>query len=470
MRGFDFEHRAGVGVISGAVSGCRECWDFDDLETYHAFMDTAESCGLGDLVQRIRTGYEDETPGGGRRWIVRYPDSVEWEDCTLARRPGREGEPKIKTLIEMPTFAITAPSNGGTHPTGKPYVRLSGGFSTIASYSVEERNALRELARSFDALPRRPHAPTVEKTTHEADLRPGDDYNQRVSWAELLQVHGWTPVFERDHVSYWRRPGKSFGVSATINFGGSDLFYPFTSSTEFEPETSYSKFGVYTLLDHGGDFHKAALALAKQGFGQQDETVSAASVPAAPSTPRTLADVEQTFARWIPDDDPLPTRAVLATYVANLKLEGDSVWLMLVGGSGVGKTERISPLAGMPEVVMESSITGPAALLSGTARKERSKDSTGGLLRKIPANGGLLVLKDFTSILDMHRESRAEVLAAFREIHDGRWDRSVGAEGGRTLTWIGHLGLVAGCNGNGATGAATSIRRGLHRVCGSVRW
>ena len=121
------------------------------------------------------------------------------------------------------------------------------------------------------------------------------------------------------------------------------------------------------------------------------------------------------------------------------------MWVMLVGGSGVGKTERIIPLAVMPEVVLESSVTGPAALLSGTARKERTKDATGGVLRKIPEGGGLLVLKDFTSIIDMHRESRAEVLAALREIHDGRWDRSVGADGGRTLTWTGHLGLVAGC-------------------------
>jgi hypothetical protein len=118
---------------------------------------------------------------------------------------------------------------------------------------------------------------------------------------------------------------------------------------------------------------------------------------------------------------------------------------MLVGGSGVGKTERLIPLAVMPDVVLESSITGPAALLSGTSKKERAKDATGGLLRKLPEGGGLLLLKDFTSIIDMHRESRAEVLAALREIYDGRWDRSVGAEGGRTLTWTGRLGLVAGC-------------------------
>ena len=431
-------------MVAGVVSGYRECWDFDDAETYEAFIDAAVACGLGDVVSRIRAGYEDETPCGGRRWVLEYPKSVTWRDCTLARRPG--DAKKVETLIELPTFAILAPSHGRTHPTGRPYLRLSGGFDTIASYSEPEREALVVLAQSFDEMPRRQHVrATPAKTTHEASLRPGDDFNTRASWADLLESHGWVHGFTRGDVSYWRRPGKPFGVSATSNFGGSDLFYVFSSSTAFEPDTSYSKFGAYALLEHGGDFQKAALALARQGFGQQDEAVSAPSVPAASSTPRTLAEVEDVFARWIPDDDPVPTRAVLATYAANLKLDGDPVWLMLVGGSGVGKTERITPLGVMPEVVLESSVTGPAALLSGTARKERTKDATGGLLRKIPEGGGLLVLKDFTSIIDMHRESRAEVLAAFREIHDGRWDRSIGADGGRTLTWTGHLGLVAGC-------------------------
>jgi hypothetical protein len=160
---------------------------------------------------------------------------------------------------------------------------------------------------------------------------------------------------------------------------------------------------------------------------------------------RTLAYVETVFQKWIQDPDLTPLRAVLATYVANRQFDADPVWLMAVGGSGRGKTEIITPLAAMPDVILESSITGPAALLSGTAKKDRGKDATGGILRKVPAGGGVLVLKDFTSIIDMHRESRAEVLAAFREIYDGRWDRSIGTDGGRTLSWMGRLGMVAGC-------------------------
>lgn len=167
--------------------------------------------------------------------------------------------------------------------------------------------------------------------------------------------------------------------------------------------------------------------------------------PTPTVAPQSLQDVEQAFARWLRDADPVPTRAVLATYVANSSRNSDPVWLMLVAGSGLGKTERIIPIAVMDDVVLASSISGPAALLSGTGKKERARDATGGLLRRLPEGGGVLVLKDFTSVIDMQRDPRAEVLAALRECYDGRWDRNIGAEGGRTLTWIGHLGVLAGC-------------------------
>jgi putative DNA primase/helicase len=85
---------------------------------------------------------------------VHYPQTVAWRDETLARRPGREGEPAVKTLIELPTFAILAPSYGPTHPTGRPYVRLFGGFETIPAVTAEEHADLVVLARTFDAMPR----------------------------------------------------------------------------------------------------------------------------------------------------------------------------------------------------------------------------------------------------------------------------------------------------------------------------
>ena len=61
-----------------------------------------------------------------------------------------------------------------------------------------------------------------------------------------------------------------------------------------------------------------------------------------------------------------------------------------------------------------------AALLSATPKKERAKGATGGLLRRI-GERGVMVVKDVTTILSMDRNMRGEVLAALREVYDGRW-------------------------------------------------
>ena len=88
-----------------------------------------------------------------------------------------------------------------------------------------------------------------------------------------------------------------------------------------------------------------------------------------------------------------------------------------------------------------AAITGEAALLSATPKRERTNDATGGLLRKI-GDRGLLVIKDVTSILSMNNDARAKVLAALREIYDGRWYREVGTDGGHTLEWRGRLVVI----------------------------
>jgi hypothetical protein len=155
-----------------------------------------------------------------------------------------------------------------------------------------------------------------------------------------------------------------------------------------------------------------------------------------------LAECVDTYQRWMHLPDPGALYASLGTVAANL-LPGDPVWLLLVGPPGCGKTETVAPLAALP-YVHPVAVVSPAALLSGTAGREREKGATGGVLRQI-GEFGLLLVKDFTSILSMHREARAEALAALREVYDGRYDRPVGTGGGRILSWAGKCGLVAGC-------------------------
>ena len=111
--------------------------------------------------------------------------------------------------------------------------------------------------------------------------RPGDRFNAEHSWPDILTPYGWTVDHEDyEGVTYWTRPGKDEGVSATTNYMGSDLFYVFSTSTEFEAERGYDKFGVYAVLEHAGDISAAAAAISALN---PRTTVSLAASPAAPN-------------------------------------------------------------------------------------------------------------------------------------------------------------------------------------------
>jgi hypothetical protein len=153
-----------------------------------------------------------------------------------------------------------------------------------------------------------------------------------------------------------------------------------------------------------------------------------------------VGDVHDAYLQWLGDDYDLGALNVVLCAAAAEKLSGDPPWVLVVGGSGAAKTESVVPLAGAGAHII-STINGEAALLSGTPAKSRAKDASGGLLRKI-GGSGVLVIKDFTSILSMNRDTRALVLAALREIYDGHWSRNVGTDGGFTLTWRGRLVVI----------------------------
>jgi len=157
-----------------------------------------------------------------------------------------------------------------------------------------------------------------------------------------------------------------------------------------------------------------------------------------------LSAAHAAFRKWLGSDyDMGVLNAVLAAAASN-KLDGDPVWLLVIGGSGNAKTETVSSLRGAGAYVT-STIASEGALLSATASKERSNTATGGLLRSL-GKRSVLVLKDFTTILSMSdRNSRSAVLAALREIYDGYWQRNVGSDGGQSLEWKGTITLIGAC-------------------------
>jgi hypothetical protein len=154
---------------------------------------------------------------------------------------------------------------------------------------------------------------------------------------------------------------------------------------------------------------------------------------------RPIDEVIEAFGRWLILKDPTPLYAVFGAVAANL-LEGDPVWLGLIAPPSSAKTEILNSLSTLPDVVQVSSLS-PASFLSATSKKDQDQEATGGLLAQI-GEFGIIVVKDFTTMLSLRPEASQEVFAVLREVFDGRYTRHVGTDGGRTLSWNGKVGLV----------------------------
>jgi hypothetical protein len=165
------------------------------------------------------------------------------------------------------------------------------------------------------------------------------------------------------------------------------------------------------------------------------------SPKAQPALPTTLAQVIKVFDRWLVLNNHKPIYAFLGTIAANL-LPGDPVWLGIIAPPSSAKTEILNSASRLPFTQAVGTLT-TAALLSGTPKRQRDKTAKGGLLCKIGAFG-ILVLKDFGSVLSMRPDNKAETIAALREVYDGSWTRHLGTDGGRTLDWAGKIGLIFG--------------------------
>jgi hypothetical protein len=268
----------GVGIIHGKVSGSTEAIDIDNDDLFRPFVVEVERLAP-ELIEKV-TIIRSPRPG---RHVVYKCDSIEGSQV-LAERPDPtpENPNNRKTLIETRGeggYTVAPGSPGCCHETGGVYEHMDGPpLTELPTITTAERDILFRVARSFNEIVEETPTPTTaSKPQGERyeGLTPGDDYNQRATFEEILEPHGWT----HSHDKFWRRPGKTNGWSATVGCksqGGTDLFccfssnaHPLTGASGGKPCTTYSKFALYTALNHGGDYSAAARRLRTVGYGDQ---------------------------------------------------------------------------------------------------------------------------------------------------------------------------------------------------------
>ncbi len=301
----------GIGTLTGAVSGNLEMLEWEgrafDAGMLEVFRQDLVEHGADELWERLQ-GWAEMTPGGGIHFNFRVTDSPARRNTKLASTA--DNTVLIETRGEG-GFTVNAPSGGRTHPTGKPWLTISGGPATMGQFTGAERDMLHMIAALRDE---EQAWNTGEDGGGRAgrsvrlgnELLPGDDYAAKVSWAQILEPLGWRARPERGFTG-WIRPGKTApGNSATTGLNEADNLYVFSTNTVFQARKYYDKFGAFALLEHQGNIGAAASALRQAGYGHGATAPTPAFTPPPAPVVRRLSSVPDLP---VDPDEPAPEPA-----------------------------------------------------------------------------------------------------------------------------------------------------------------
>lgn len=275
-------HNHSIALICGEVSGNVEVLDFDQKgDRYEAFMQLLPADLKSKLViERSQNGgyhiaFRCDVPVMGNRKLaergvkVNGPGDHEYHGKKYRAQKHGDGWYIVIDLIETRGeggYFLCAPSAG--------YTLVQGKISALPLLSEAELDLLESTAKALNewVMPRM--ASVRNDQSAPSGKTPWHDFSEKTNPLEILEAHGWkvlnssgrTPA--GGHTVLVRRPGKHEGHSGSVI--DDRVFYNWSSSAyPFEVEKAYSAFQVFALLNHGGDFKKAASDLSRQGFGDK---------------------------------------------------------------------------------------------------------------------------------------------------------------------------------------------------------
>ena len=309
----------GLALICGAVSGNLEMTEVEGRamtsDSRTEIMNRMDELGARYIWELLSgpEGFTETSPSGGIHFLYRISDHEVPGNTKIAQK-GRDADGNRLCLVETRGhggYVITAPTSGICHPSGEAWQLLAGKYGQLPQITWEQRNLFHEALRlALDETPTpltgvvsvapAPLLATLvmpsgvpSSSSVASSLTPGDDFEARVDWHDILAPAGWRvsrkgPGGERE----WTRPGKDprDGISATTGRANDrDRLYVFSTSTEFRAEVPYTKFGAYALLNFGGDHHAAAQELVRLGYGDRPVQVTVDEV----MMPRDVATVTE---------------------------------------------------------------------------------------------------------------------------------------------------------------------------------
>ncbi len=256
-----------VGLLCGGGNQC-EALDFDlknslDVELFNKFCDEVKTAAP-NLLNKLTV---QKTLSGGYHLI--YKCQTIQGNLKLSRRPATHEElvnTKAKCFVEIETrgdrgMVVIAPSQG--------YTLFRNTFESINEITTEERDLLFTVARSFNTY-EQPHTQPQRFTNPIQGNTIWEEFNSDThAGLALLEMHGWTKYREKGEDILLKRPGNSTAKFSAYYHTRSNIFVPFTSSSEFEPEKGYNNSNILHIIEgHRGDWKKTAERLKEMGYGK----------------------------------------------------------------------------------------------------------------------------------------------------------------------------------------------------------
>jgi len=232
-----------LGVVCGEVSGRLECLEIEGraMGLWGPIKERMTGAGLIDLLIEIAAGYAEASPSGGVHFLYRIAGDSEMPGNTKLASRVVSGVVQVESMIETRGeggFIMVAPSNGPTHPTGKPWLMMSGGWATACTITREQRDALVRICESFDEMPAMVIPPSPPRAVRPITGGTGWIDAALTEWTNanpieaVLQRNGWQYLESDALGELWRRPGKDRGsCSARVNLNS--RLHVFSTSTPF---------------------------------------------------------------------------------------------------------------------------------------------------------------------------------------------------------------------------------------------
>jgi hypothetical protein len=335
-------------VFCGAASGNLEMAELEGRAAHlvDQLAAAAAERGVAELWDRFNNGCSETTPSSGIHWMYRVGDAPAMGNTKLAMRPNPADPEKPHVFAETRGeggWVVVAGSFGRTHATGKPYVMRTGSPATIPTLTAAERDTIHALFRTLDEMPELTAPGSIAHAVQrrerpDGQLLPGDDFDQRGTWAEALPG-GWEKISTGGRADAYSMHGRGGRKTADLYHNDNTLWIYDTECPG--SGRKLSRFAAYTWLHHNGDFRAAATTLNAAGYGSRQDKPG----PAPEQQPPPVR-VEHANHRPTVSLDAL--RAGLRADVAAV-LERDQLpsLVLVTPDPGVGKTQvAVEMLAG----------------------------------------------------------------------------------------------------------------------------